>query len=270
MSPFQYYFFILVCIPFIASAQQITDSIPFKYEKGSILVDAKINGKDCKLIFDTGSPHTDVTGDFAKLLGWTYPQERTHLGILQIGTYRKQTIFRSIKGAPYNCPGFSIGHIGYETMKGKIWMIDYLKGMIYILAAPPPLAKALHVIPFRFSNIHQMISSVEVNGKELLLQHDTGFSSIGKRPIMLDEEFMVAECKDVDSLCYESVCGDRLNCRKKATITISFSDSFEMSVETLGMKKLVDRVVLGNAFYEHYKPVFDLKNNQLLLLLGNE
>jgi hypothetical protein len=250
----------------VVSAQQITDSIPFKYERGALLIDAKVRGKACKLIFDTGSPSTDVTGDFAKSLGWKYPQERTRSETLQIGEYRVQTTFLAFKKAPYNCPEFAIGHIGYETMKGKIWMIDYRKEMIYVLAAPPPMAGALHVIPFRISNIHQMIGSVEVNGKKLLLQHDTGFSSIGKRPIMLDEEFMLVECKDVDSLCYESVCGNRLNCRKKATVTVSFSDSFEMPVEALGMKKLIDRVVLGNTFYERYKPVFDLKNNQLILL----
>jgi hypothetical protein len=258
--------FILIAlgVSVITSAQQILDSIPFKYEKGSILVDAKINGKDCKLIFDTGSPHTDFTGAFAKELGWSYPKEKERPGKVQIGTYTTEVNLRAWEKAPFDCPSFTVGRIGYSIMKGKIWMIDYRKEKIYILAEPPVISGLIEIIPFRIRG-DQMCANVSINKSEKEdLKIDTGFSSIGKRPFMLGERFLNADSNGLDTVCYEGTCG-KMVCRKTATVHVAFSDKHEIYLDALVTKSPIVPV-LGNAFFDRYKPVFDLKNNQLLLV----
>lgn len=261
----KFYFLILVlCAPSIALAQQITDSIPFKYEKGSILVDAKINGKDCKLIFDTGSPHTDFTGTFAKELGWLYPKEKERPERVQIGTYTTEVNLRAWEKAPFDCPSFTVGRIGYSIMKGKIWMIDYRKEKIYILAEPPVVSGLIEIISFRIRG-DQMWANISINkGEKQDLKIDTGFSSIGKKPFMLGERFLNADSNGLDTVCYEGTCGKTI-CRKTATVHVAFSDKHEIYLDALVTKSPIVPV-LGNAFFDRYKPVFDLKNNQIILL----
>jgi hypothetical protein len=174
--------------------------------------------------------------------------------------------FAILKQAPLNCPSFSQGHIGYSFMKGKIWMIDYRKERIYILSASPAKSEALCIVPFYIS-YGQLWQTVKINGKPLKLKFDTGFSSIGTSPILVNEQFLIDECNATDSTCYKGVCGMEY-CRKKAMVNFSLSDNFSVDVEAFGFKKLFG-VTLGNAFFDHYRPVFDLKNNQLILL-GNE
>jgi hypothetical protein len=260
---FKYYFLVLLYIPFVAQAQQITDSIPFRYEKGSLLVDAKIDGKPCTLLFDTGCSTTDFTGAFASALGWDYPKEKERVGKIEIGTYTAELTLTAKAKAPFNCPSFSTGHIGYDLMKDKIWMIDYRKEKIYILNKLPEIPESTGIIPFQIRQ-NQLWASAAINkGEKQDLKLDTGFSSISKKAMMVGERWLNADSSELDTLCYERTCGGEL-CRKITMLNLSFGDKQDFYVESL-VSKAPNVPVLGNGFFDQYRPIFDLKNNKLIL-----
>jgi hypothetical protein len=50
-------------------------------------------------------------------------------------------------------------------------------------------------------------------------------------------------------------------------VKLSFDNGLTFSVKATGREgKPGGYALLGNAFFDRYKPVFDLKNNQLILL----
>jgi hypothetical protein len=276
----------------IASAQQITDSISFKYEKGAIFIDAKIDGQDCRLLFDTGDPLTRV---FPESLGWKYTNDKSNKSAfkkikqsqLQIGTYAQRVDIFAF-GATRACPEELDGVIGYNFMKGKIWMIDYEEEKIYILSSAPSASKVLHVIPIFIPPGEglwkELLAKININGKSYvvkskgmeqkpLLKFDTGFSSRGKNSkggtisLMLDKRFLIEECNAPDSSTCIEVCEKKYCSLKGVDVELSFNDNLTFSVKATGRDaEQGGYALLGNAFYERYKPVFDLKNNQLILL----
>jgi hypothetical protein len=246
-------------------AQQIVDSIPFIYEKGAILVDAKVNGKTCKLIFDNGAGYTMITEAFVKSSGMPFPSEKNRLGTIQAGSFQTQVELKiNTQRSPYDCPSFSDGWMGYNLMQNKIWMIDYRREKIYLLAASPALDDAIAILPFRTS-YNQLFIDVKINnGEKQRLKLDTGFSSIGTMPLMLGKQFLDADYNALDSLCYNSVC-DKMICRKTTTVNVSFPNHYTIALNALVTTSPYLPVV-GNAFFDDYKIVFDYKNNNLILL----
>jgi hypothetical protein len=278
-------------MPTMASAQQILDSIPFKFEKPGIIIDAKIDGQSCRLLFDTGDPLTRV---FPESLGWEYTNDKSDKSAfkkikqaqLQTGTYAQQVDIFAF-GSTKTCPGELDGVIGYNFMKGKIWMIDYEKEKIYILSSAPPINKALHVIPFFIipgeGLWKELLAEIKINRKPYIvksrgreskkfLKFDTGFSSeSGTISLLLNNRFLLEECNASDSSDCIEVCGKQYCFLKGVDVELSFNNNLAFSVKATGEE--IDRggyALLGNVFFKRYKPVFDLKNNQLLLLLGNE
>jgi hypothetical protein len=271
----------------ITSAQQITDSIPFKYEKGWIFINAKIDGQDCRLLFDTGDPLTRV---FPKSLGWTYTNDKSNKSAfkkikqaqLQTGTYGQQVDVFAF-GATITCSAEIDGVIGYNFMKDKIWMIDYKKEKIYILASAPPINKSLHVIPLFIipgeGLWKELLAEIKINGKPYtvksngresrpLLKFDTGFSSNGGTiSLMLDKHFLIEKCNAPDSSSCIEFCGKQFCSLKGVDVVLSFNNGLTFSVRATGRDgEPGGYALLGNAFFDHYRPVFDLKNNQLVLL----
>jgi hypothetical protein len=184
-------------------------------------------------------------------------------------------------GDTQTCPREIDGVIGYNFMKGKIWMIDYRKEMIYILAAAPSIDKVLYVIPFFIipgeGLWKELLAEVKVNGKPLVskfrggerkhfLKFDTGFSSrSGTTGLLLSKYFLVEKCNVPDSSYCIDVCGKQYCFLNPRNVDLSFDNNLTFSVEATGEDN-GGYALLGNAFFDQYRPVFDLKNNQLLLL----
>ncbi|MCL2133125.1 MAG: hypothetical protein FWH39_02120 [Bacteroidales bacterium] len=265
----------------IVGAQQILDSISFRYEDNSPIIDAEIEGQNYKFLFDTGNPLTRV---FPEVLGWkTTEKSPQHQSIkrteIKIGTYAQQ-----VDVYPYRetqtCKDSLHGAIGYNFMKDKIWMLDYRKKKIYRLNVTPPANKALHIIPIFIipggGLWKELLAEIKINGKpylvkfrerdtKALMKFDTGFSSkSGTTGLLLNKRFLVEECKIPDITYSIEVCGKQYEYLKPATVDLTINDSPTFSVEATGAED-VEQALLGNAFFERYRPVFDLINNQLLL-----
>jgi hypothetical protein len=269
----------------IVAAQRITDTIPFKLEEHAIIIIAKIDGQSCRLVFDTGDPLTRV---FPEELGWKPAINKDKSGKikqaqLQIGTYAQQVDIYAF-GATRACPEAGMdGVIGYNFMKDKIWMIDYRKEKIYILESPPPANEALHVIPFFVipgkSLWKELLAEIKINGKPYIvksngreskpfLKFDTGFVSRGGTiSLLLNNHFLMEECNAPDSYDCKEVCGKQYCFLNGVGVNLSFNNDINFSVKaTAEQVSQNSYALLGNVFFERYKPVFDLKNNQLILL----
>ena len=267
------------------SAQHLLDSIPFKYENGRPVIDAKIEGKTYKFLFDTGDPLTRI---FPEVPGWKIPKptgkQSSHESIkhteIQIGTYAQQVDIYPFKETQ-TCAEELTGVIGYNFMKDKIWMIDYRQKKIYRLDSPPPANKALYVIPIFIMPSNglwkELLAEIKINGQPYvvsskgrdrspLLKFDTGFGSMsGTVGLLLNKRFLVEECNAPDISSSIEICGKQYQNLKPVTVELTLNNSLTFSVVASGREE-VGQALLGNAFFDHFKPVFDLKNNQILLL----
>ena len=267
----------------IVSAQQVLDSISFQYEEATIYIDAKIEGKNYRFIFDTGDPLTRV---FPEVLEWKTTAQSKSPALecikqteVQIGTYvQKVDIYHF--GDTQTCSEEVAGVIGYNFMKDKIWMIDYRQKKIYRLDVPPPVNKALHVIPIFMipgkGLWKELLAEIKINGKPYVtkfngresrtfLKFDTGFGSKrGTTGLLLNRQFLIEKCGVPDSSYLIEVCGKQYQFLNPVNVDLTFVNNLTFSVETTGEN--ITQALLGNAFFDRYKPVFDLKNNQLILL----
>jgi hypothetical protein len=275
----------LICISASSVPQCILDSISFNYISNDIIINAKIDGKNCKLLFDTGDPLTRV---FPSSFGWQAAirndkEIATKLKkvSVQIDSYSQQVdVFEYNEGA-HACQTEIDGCIGYNFMKDKIWMIDYRREKIYILSSAPIINKSIPVIPIFVMAGNglwkELLAKVKINGSsyvvkrrgvntEPLLKFDTGFSSrSGTVGLFMNKDFLVEKCNAKDSLRCSEYCGMQICSIKPVEVEFSFENNVTFSTLASGDNG-VGQILLGNAFFDKYKPVFDLKNNQLILL----
>jgi hypothetical protein len=92
---------------------------------------------------------------------------------------------------------------------------------------------------------------------EPLLKFDTGFSSRSDTVgLSISKTFLIEKCNAKDSsYCFE-LCGKQICSLNPIKVELSFENNLTFSTLASGRDD-VGHILLGNAFFDKYKPVFD-------------
>ncbi len=200
-------------------------AIPFRYEKGLILVEAKIGSEAAprRFIFDTGAFESKVEKSWGLSLG--LPQKATKLNHAAQGVSRQITITQMdtifLEGVPFGkisagllqydslsasrCLGPG-GLIGANLIQHAHWKIDYQQQQLWVSDQPFEAVDEAAVLPFSHPTLSGKPSiAINVGGntvKNLIM--DTGYNGSLTLPKTILPEF---EGYPVDTLIDQSGTG---------------------------------------------------------------
>ena len=260
-----------------------TDSIPFRYEKDLIIVQAQINGKQQPLdfIFDTGAFNSKInhtlTDEYDLETKAIKENKDTHGNVKTIEVTQLEqvkfgeTVFTKIgagkvvyaEDSPSPCIA-EHGIIGANLIKLAHWKIDYAKQMIYFSDEPFALDNPSEAINFKYNA--PMLSATPkvdflIDGRKVEnLLIDTGSNGGFRLPSSIGNAFSSKETETYFDRSVSGIYGFKTDTLVVKNLYLDdFDTVFPVQFSVLG------KGLIGNEFLKHFKLYINPSDDVIIL-----
>lgn len=263
--------------------EDYTDSIPFRFEKDLIIVQAKINGQQQSLdfIFDTGAFNSKINHTLTDAFdldtkaikentdtnGSVKTIEVTQLKQVKLG----ETVFTKIgagkvvytEDSPSPCIA-KHGIIGANLIKLAHWKIDFARQMIYFSDRPFVIDNPSNAISLDYDA--PMLSATpkvdfNIDGRSVKnLVIDTGSNGGLRLPSSLQKAFTSAETETYYDRSVSGIYGFKTDTLVVKILQLDdFNTRFPIQFSVLG------KGLIGNAFLKHFKMYINTSDDIITL-----
>lgn len=274
--------FLLAC--FFSTRSQIL--IPFHLVDGFILIDAKVNNKKGKLLFDTGTKMNFFLNNNYLSLNKSNPisSGNAHSGqaltiysddissIEISGTSLKFENLKNVWHANFHFMQEGIaqdilGTIGYESVKEYVFTIDYNRQIIILHEQAPKIPENAIVFSFLQSEDAPNLPFINFNlyeNKSIKAFFDTG----NQGNITITDSFF-SELKERNILSEynkDNWYGQKLEGNISCTINNLFYNNFSFTIRNIDVKfGSSNEIGLGYSFLKDYISTWDFKKKTITL-----
>ncbi|GGE01299.1 retropepsin-like aspartic protease [Planktosalinus lacus] len=260
-----------------------TDSIPFRFEKDLIVVQAQINGKQQPLdfIFDTGAFNSKLESSLADNLGLEIIAEKTNstaqgisqkIEVVQIDSLKLgESTFYNIGAGKLTYATTSAspciadsGIIGANLIKLAHWKIDYENQLIHFSDSPFEVEGDSYVLPFKRPLLSGTPTiNLEIEGKKVEnILFDVGYNGGLVLPLSVANHFKNIESKIIQDQSTSGIYGTNTDSLLVKNLSVNVGGAkAQIPVEFSSLNK----ALLGNEFLKHFEVIINYDTKKIYL-----
>jgi hypothetical protein len=260
--------------------------IPFRYEKGLIVVEASIDNEPYNFIFDTGAS-TIIDDDFAEKVkykkigiqksndsrGKSKNKKVVKIKKVSIGGIGFSDIVTSISDLDRlkntTCIDF-VGVIGANVMNKSVWQIDYEKKIITLTDSKDSLIQSSSRKIFDFHAEGKKTPKIRltINGKYIdEISLDTGSSGGLDLPEKHLKEIGTTNKFITRNAMVSGLHSESMETSKKTIIPkLAFGKDAEIENSCISFNKILPIALVGNDFLQDYLVTIDWKYQEIILV----